>query len=89
MSQKIELLTKDDLLVFKQELLQDIAVLLTQRPDHPKKYLRSKEVRKRLNISAGTLVNMRIRGVLTGTKIGGCYYYEEAQIESLLRGNAA
>lgn len=84
---KIELLTKDDLAAFKQELLQDIAGIIGKGVTGKTQYLRSKDVRKKLNISAGTLVNLRIRGLLHPTKVAGVYYYPEDEIESLLRGN--
>jgi hypothetical protein len=42
------------------------------------------EVKKLLNISSGTLQNLRINGTLSYTKIGGLLYYNYKDIEKLL-----
>lgn len=47
---------------------------------------KSYEVRKLLNISAGTLQNLRINGTLAYTKIGGLMYYKYSDIEKVLNG---
>lgn len=51
-----------------------------------KKWLKSIEVRKLLNISPGTLQNLRINGTLRFTKIGGMLYYKLEDIHKLLEG---
>ncbi len=53
-----------------------------------KQWLKSNEVRKLLNISPGTLQNLRINGTLTYTKIGGIMYYSYSDIEKVLNGNS-
>jgi hypothetical protein len=58
----IELVTKEDLQVLRRELLEDLKQFLAGRKHEPKKWLRSADVRKMLNISAGTLQNLRITG---------------------------
>jgi hypothetical protein len=68
-------------------LLKDINEILNSKPDHSKKWLKSKEVTKLLNISPGTLQNLRVNGTLTHTKIGGTFYYDTTSIEKLLNGN--
>ena len=53
----------------------------------PKKWLRSKEVRKMLNISSGTLQNMRIQGHIPFTKLGGTLFYDYDKINNILNEN--
>lgn len=82
---KIELITRQDLEKLKQDLIEEIAKLMrSQKSDLSKEWLRSKEVRKLLNVSSSTLVNMRIKGLLTPSKISGVYYYKRSEIEALL-----
>ena len=83
----IEVLTRDDLNDFRQLLVNDIKELLNLSRQHNKKWLKSPEVRKLLDISPGTLQNLRINGTLTYTKIGGTIYYDNADIEKLLLAN--
>lgn len=82
------IITTEDLLEFKIDLLQEIKKMLqTAEPNNIKKWLKSKEVTKLLNISPGTLQNLRINGTLTYTKIGGTIYYDNTNIEKLLNTN--
>lgn len=84
----LEILTKEDLYQFKNELLADIKKIIKGDDNATsKKWLKSKEVIKLLNISPGTLQNLRINGTLSYTKIGGIMYYNNADIEKLLHGN--
>lgn len=83
----IEILTKADLYEFRKSLLEDITKILKGTNEQSKKWLKSTEVRKLLNISPGTLQNLRINGTLTYTKIGGIMYYDQTDIEKLLNGN--
>ncbi len=83
----IEILTKADLHEFSKSLLEDIKELLKGKNEQSKKWLKSTEVRKLLNISPGTLQNLRINGSLTYTKIGGTLYYDNTDIEKLLNKN--
>ena len=81
-----EIITSDDLRVFKIELLEDIKRLLKEANGQPsKKWLKSYEVRKVLNLSPGTLQNLRINGTLPYTKIGGVIYYDYADIQEMLQ----
>ena len=82
------IITTEDLLEFKIDLLQEIKKLIQSTETNPiKKWLKSKEVIKLLNISPGTLQNLRINGTLTYTKIGGTIYYDNSAIEKLLNTN--
>ena len=49
--------------------------------------LLSNEVQEILNVSAGTLQNLRITGVLPYTKIGGTIYYYHEDIMKVLEEN--
>lgn len=80
----IEILTREDLRNFKTELLQEIKILLQPQGQTQKKWLKSQEVRKMLNISPGTLQNLRINGTLRYTKIGAMLYYKLEDINALL-----
>ena len=83
-----EIITVEDLQVFKSELISDIKDLLKELKGQPnKKWLKSYEVRKLLNISPGTLQNLRINGTLPYTKIGGVMYYDYADIQNMLQTN--
>lgn len=83
----IEIITKEDLNEFRKSLLEDIREILKGKNDQSKKWLKSKEVRKLLNISPGTLQNLRINGTLSYTKVGGIIFYSNAAIEKLLEVN--
>ena len=80
----IAIITKEDLQQFKIELLESIEKLLQGKKTEEKLWLRTSEVRKLLNISAGTLQNLRINGTLSYSKIGGVLFYNKKDIEKLL-----
>lgn len=81
-------LTTEDLMEFKIELLQEFKELLkSQSTLQPKKWLRSPEVRELLNISPGTLQNLRINGTLPYSKMGGVIYYEYVDILKVMQAN--
>lgn len=82
---QVEIITKDDLKQFKTELLNDIKDIVKPQ-EKAKHWLKSAEVRKMLNISPGTLQNLRINGTLRYTKIGGMMYYKLEDITRLLEG---
>jgi hypothetical protein len=83
-----QIITTDDLREFKIELLDEIRNIVSeQKSATTKKWLKSVEVRKLLNISPGTLQTLRINGTLPYTKIGGTNYYNLTDIEKLLSKN--
>lgn len=82
----IEIITREDLDVFKKELLAEIKQIMEPGEAQSKQWLKSSEVRKLLAISPGTLQNLRINGTLRYTKIGGMLYYKSADIQKLLEG---
>ena len=82
------IITSEDLMEFKVELLEDIKELLqNQNGTTAKKWLKSNEVRELLGISPGTLQNLRINGTLPYTKIGGVLYYDQREIMEVLERN--
>jgi len=83
----MQVITLDDLNEFRQVLLNDLKEIIQSKPQQQKQWLKSGEVRKLLNISPGTLQNLRINGTLTYTKVGSIMYYDNSDIEKLLHGN--
>ena len=82
-----EILTTDDLREFKQEMLAEIKLLLSDlsalKPAD-KKYLKSLELQEILDMSPASLQNLRNARVLPYTKIGGTFYYEWDDIVQLM-----
>lgn len=82
-----QIITIEDLNEFRSLLLNDLKEIIQSKPQQSKQWLKSNEVRKLLNISPGTLQNLRINGTLSYTKIGGIMYYDNTDINKLLNGN--
>lgn len=83
----IEVLTKEDLRQFKNELLNELKQFIPAAQSQNKKWLKSPEVRKMLGISPGTLQNLRINGTLSFSKVGGIIYYSYDDIQKVLEIN--
>jgi predicted site-specific integrase-resolvase len=82
---EIEIITKQELQVFKEELLEDIVkVLHTSVATQEKEFLRAKEVRQMLGVSNATLQNLRVKRLLNPSKIEGIFYYKLSEIKTLL-----
>lgn len=82
------IITTDDLREFKLELLEEIKKLLSNKNSKTlKKYLKSSEVMDVLQISPGTLQNLRVNGTLPYTKVGGIIYYDAAEIQKVMEDN--
>ena len=80
-----QLLSLNDLNDFKKQLLFEIKSLMKEYGGQPtKKWLKSKDVRKFLNISPGNLQNLRVNGTLPFTKIGGMIYYDAENIRHVM-----
>ncbi|MFD2968839.1 helix-turn-helix domain-containing protein [Sphingobacterium bambusae] len=82
-------ITKEDLEVFKLELLSEIKRLINDenlalKPTDPG-WLRSKAVRSLLNISPATLQNLRVTGRIRYRKVLGSYYYSKEDITLLFK----
>jgi hypothetical protein len=82
-----EVITREDLNEFRTLLLSDLNEMLNAKQQLQKQWLKSNEVRKLLNISPGTLQNLRVNGTLTYTKIGGIIYYSNTDLDKLLNSN--
>jgi hypothetical protein len=83
----VEIITREELIEFRNLLLNDLKEIINSKPQQSKQWLKSNEVRKLLNISPGTLQNLRINGTLSYTKIGGIMYYNHSDIDKLLDRN--
>ncbi|GAB2698286.1 helix-turn-helix domain-containing protein [Mucilaginibacter koreensis] len=82
----IEIVTKDDLQQFRQQLLEDIKNMISMPSMQVKQWLKSDEVRKMLRISASTLQTLRINGILKYSRVGRIMYYKREDILKLLDG---
>ena len=80
----VEVITREDLNQFRSLLLNDLKEIIYSKPNPSKQWLKSTEVRKLLNISPGTLQNLRINGTLSYNKIGGTIYYKYEEITKML-----
>lgn len=85
-------ITKDDLRQFRFLLLNDIEQLLKDQKENSteeviidSEWLRSKSIRQFLDISPGTLQNLRISGKIEFKKIMGSYYYKKSDLIALFK----
>lgn len=83
----VEVITREDLNQFRTLLLKDVNEIMDSKSNIYKKWLRTNEVRELLNVSESTLKNLRIKGILTHTKIGSSVFYSNQEIEKLLETN--
>lgn len=81
----IEIMTKSDLEQFKQELLDQVNSMFTVSIKD--RWLKSSEVKKLLNISTGTLVQLREEGLLPYSKLGGLYFFKYRDIMDMMELN--
>ncbi len=80
-----QLVTLGDLQDFKDDLILSIRAMIQANASQPmKKWLKSYEVVKLLNISKGTLQTLRNNGTLPFTKIGHMIYYDQDEINNLM-----
>lgn len=80
----VEIVTKEDLVEFRTKLIQEIEKLIIRTEPKDEQWLRSIQVRELLNISPGTLQNMRISGKLKYSKVGGIHFYRQSDVENML-----
>jgi hypothetical protein len=79
-----QLVTLADLENFKGQLLSEMRKLLAGGGDPvSKQWLKSREVRKLLDVSPGKLHAMRAGRQLSFMRIGGVIYYDRADIEKM------
>ncbi|MDM1398497.1 helix-turn-helix domain-containing protein [Myroides odoratimimus] len=87
---KVEFITKEDLEIFKQEIITEIrrySPFNRKKDQEIKQWIKSYEVRKLLGISPGTLQNMRINGTIPFKKIGGLMFYRYEDILKMMVEN--
>jgi hypothetical protein len=80
-----KLVTVADLNAFGEKLLATIRMMIQGNGGlTSKKWLKSHQVRKLLNISPGTLQTLRSNGTIPHTRVGGIIYYDSAEIEKVM-----
>jgi len=85
---KDQLVTVEDLEMFKMELTSVIRqLLLDKNAATTKKWLKSSEARKLTGFSPGKLQTIRNSGMLAYTKIGGNIYYDQDDLIRLFNDN--
>jgi hypothetical protein len=82
-----EIATKADLLQVKSDILTALSEVMTRSSIAQKKWLKSNEVMELLGLSSSGLQNLRIRGTIPFTKLGGVIYYDYQEIMNLLDSN--
>jgi len=86
-----EIITVEDLEKFEERILESFKALIDEkiRPQakEEKKLLKSHSVQRMLNISAGTLQNLRVNGTIPYSKVGGIIFYEKEDILKVLEEN--
>lgn len=80
-----QLVTLADLKSVRDELFAAIAGTKRSSPDTEKKWLKSSEVRKLLNISPGKLLALRANRQLAFVRLGGVIYYDRDDIEAMIQ----
>jgi lipoate synthase len=83
-----ESVTKDDLRQFGLVLVSNIRKIMEKEPAKPEEelhpdWLKSRRVRKMLDISPGTLQSLRITGKVRYKKVLGSYYYHKGDLHGL------
>lgn len=81
-----QLVTVEDLLDFREALLNDLRKLIAASSiGKAKKWLKAAEVQALLRISAGKLQYLRDTGVIPFTKLGGVTYYDSEEIDEIMK----
>ena len=83
----MNLATREDLELWKNELVKEVKDLIKGEIPQPKKWVKSNEALERLMCSPGTLQNLRQNGTLEFTKLGGTLYYSMDSINETLENN--
>ena len=82
----IDILTKQDLDDFKEELLAEIKKLIAGNNGQGSRWLKGKEVKRLLQISEGTLQSLRVKSLINFKKVGGNYFYVYEEIIRMMEG---
>jgi hypothetical protein len=83
---EVNLMTKQDLQEFKEELLSEMKRMIEGQPKI-KKWLKSHEVKNILGCSDSTLQNLRMNGTLEFGRVGGTVYFPYEAVLKLLDGS--
>jgi hypothetical protein len=86
----VEVVTKDDLQIFRVQLVAEITELLFRfisdtKPTVLPEGLRTDQARVLLDCSNGKLLSLRASGKIRCRKIGGSLYYNQEDIRKLLK----
>lgn len=85
---KDQLLTVQDLIEFKEQLILDIKKLLKENSGQPAhKWLKAFEVKKILRVSESKLQYLRDKGVIPFKKLGGVTYYDYDEIQEIMKSD--
>lgn len=85
---KDQLLTAQDLIEFKEQLILDIKKLLKENSGQPAhKWLKAFEVKKLLRVSESKLQYLRDKGVIPFKKLGGVTYYDYDEIQEIMKSD--
>lgn len=83
-------ITKEDLMQFRKLLLDDFEKMFRSNEESKEEqnnedleWLRSKAIRRIMDISPGTLQNLRVTGRVRHRKIMGSYYYNKSDVVNL------
>jgi hypothetical protein len=88
MNMKVILLTADEFLEMKTEIIREISATINKANSQPvSAWIRTPEACKRLNISSSSLQNLRNSGKLPFSKVNGTIFYRVTDVESLLESN--
>ncbi|EEF24805.1 conserved hypothetical protein [Ricinus communis] len=80
-----QLITVQDLVDFKRQLILDIKQLLKEQNGHPgHRWLKAFEIKKMLRLSESKLQYLRDKGLIPFKKLGGITYYNLEEIEQLM-----
>ena len=80
-----QLVTIDDLRLYTEEMMAEIRQLFERQAGTvQKKWLKSHEVRRLLNISTGTLQTYRANGTIPFTRLGGSILYDQEAINQVM-----
>ena len=81
-----QLITVQDLVDFKQQLIGDIKKLLREQGGHSgQQWLKAFEIKKMLRLSESKLQKLRDKGIIPYKKLGGVTYYNVEEIHNLMK----
>ncbi len=81
-----QIITTEDLVVFKQELLTEFENLFkSYSTQTTKRWLKAHQVRKLLDISIGTLQTLKSSGIVPYSKVGGVHFFDYEDIQRILQ----